>query len=105
MKRQMVQNRQLSENLQDLRTSASPFVQFVQSKYDRLRVRYDDEVKQSEAFREALADRVDQTAVIAHLKSELFRTVPARHAAQEKADREIARNTQADGRGERTVGG
>ena len=61
-----------------------------QSKYDRLRVRYDDEVKQSEAFREALADRVDQTAVIAHLKSELLRTVRARHAAQEKADREIA---------------
>ena len=104
LERQMIQNRQLSEDLQELRTSASPFVQFVQSKYDRLRVRYDDEVKQSEAFREALADRVDQTAVIAHLKSELLRTVRARHAAQEKAYREIARiRKQMDEAGERLV--
>ena len=86
----MIQNRQLSEDLQELRTSASPFVQFVQSKYDCLRARYEDEVKQSDAFREALADRVDQTALIEHLKSQLIRIVRARHAAQEKADREVA---------------
>ena len=47
LERQMIRNRQLSEDLQELLTSASPFVQFLQSKYDRLRVRYDDEVKQS----------------------------------------------------------
>ncbi|CAI5737726.1 unnamed protein product [Hyaloperonospora brassicae] len=35
LERQMIQNRQLGEDLQDLRTSAPPFVQFVQSKYDR----------------------------------------------------------------------
>ena len=50
LERRMIQNRQLSEDLQELCTSASPFVQFVQSKYDRLRVRYDDEVKQSMPF-------------------------------------------------------
>ena len=40
--------------------------------------------------REALADRVDQTALIEHLKSQILRIVQARHAAQEKADREVA---------------
>ena len=51
-----------------------------------------------------MADQVDQTAVIAHLKSEILRTVRARHAAQEKADRKIAgiRN-HMDEAGERLV--
>uniref|UniRef100_A0AAV1UTC4 Uncharacterized protein n=1 Tax=Peronospora matthiolae TaxID=2874970 RepID=A0AAV1UTC4_9STRA len=90
LEQQMIQNRQLSEDLQELRTSASPFVQFVQSKIDRLRVRYQDDIKCSEAFREALADQVDQTVLIEHLKYEILRTVLARHAAQEKGDRETA---------------
>uniref|UniRef100_A0AAV1U1Z7 Uncharacterized protein n=1 Tax=Peronospora matthiolae TaxID=2874970 RepID=A0AAV1U1Z7_9STRA len=42
LEQQMIQNSQLNEELQELRTSASPFVQFVQSKYDRVCVRYED---------------------------------------------------------------
>ncbi|CAI5742202.1 unnamed protein product [Hyaloperonospora brassicae] len=57
LERHMIQNRQLSEDLKELRTSTFPFVQFVQSKYDRLRVCFDDEVKQFKVYREALADR------------------------------------------------
>uniref|UniRef100_A0AAV1V405 Uncharacterized protein n=1 Tax=Peronospora matthiolae TaxID=2874970 RepID=A0AAV1V405_9STRA len=87
LEQQIILNRQLGEDLQELRTSASPFVQLAQSKYDRLRVRYEDEVKKSEAFREALANRDDQTALIEHLESEILRTVRALHAAQETADR------------------
>uniref|UniRef100_A0AAV1VC71 Uncharacterized protein n=1 Tax=Peronospora matthiolae TaxID=2874970 RepID=A0AAV1VC71_9STRA len=65
---QMAQKCQLLEDLHELRTSASHFVEFVQSKYGRMRVRYEEVVKRSDAFREALVDRVYQTAVIAHLK-------------------------------------
>uniref|UniRef100_A0AAV1T7X8 Uncharacterized protein n=1 Tax=Peronospora matthiolae TaxID=2874970 RepID=A0AAV1T7X8_9STRA len=104
LEQQMIHNRQLSEDLQELRTSEPPFVQFVQSKYDRLRVRYKDEVQQSEAFREALADRVDQNVLIERLKSEILRTLRAHHAAQEKSDREIAGiRMQMDEAGERLV--
>uniref|UniRef100_A0AAV1UY97 Uncharacterized protein n=1 Tax=Peronospora matthiolae TaxID=2874970 RepID=A0AAV1UY97_9STRA len=90
LEQQMIQNRQLSEDLQELSTSAFPFVHFVQSKHDRLRVRYEDEVKQYKAFREALADQFDQNVLIEHLKSVILRTVRASHATQEKADRKIA---------------
>uniref|UniRef100_A0AAV1TRD4 Uncharacterized protein n=1 Tax=Peronospora matthiolae TaxID=2874970 RepID=A0AAV1TRD4_9STRA len=55
-----------------------------------MRVRYEEEVRRSDAFREALADRVIQTAVIAHQKAEILRTEWARHVAPEKADREIS---------------
>uniref|UniRef100_A0AAV1TRT6 Uncharacterized protein n=1 Tax=Peronospora matthiolae TaxID=2874970 RepID=A0AAV1TRT6_9STRA len=53
LEQQMIQNRQLNEDLQEVRTSASPFVQSVQSKFDRLRARYEDEIKRSKAFHEA----------------------------------------------------
>uniref|UniRef100_A0AAV1TBF0 Uncharacterized protein n=1 Tax=Peronospora matthiolae TaxID=2874970 RepID=A0AAV1TBF0_9STRA len=91
LKQQMIQNRQLSDYLQELSTSASPFVQFVQSMYDRLRVCYEDEVKRSEAYQGSLDDRVDQTVLIEHLKCRILRTVRVRLAAHEKADREISR--------------
>ena len=101
---QTILNRRLNQDLQDLRTSASSFVQFAQSKYDRMRVRYEEEAKKSEAFREALADRTDQSALIKHLKSEIIRTVRVRHAAQEKADCEIAGiRKQMDEAGDRLV--
>ena len=75
--------------IRELCTSASSFIEYVQARYDRLRVQYDKQVKQSDAFRETLAERVDQTALIEHLKSKLLRPVRARHAAQEKANHEI----------------
>uniref|UniRef100_A0AAV1V9T9 Uncharacterized protein n=1 Tax=Peronospora matthiolae TaxID=2874970 RepID=A0AAV1V9T9_9STRA len=77
--------------MRTFRSLASPRpLSIVQSNYDRLRVFYKDKVKRSEAFREAWNDRVDQTVLTEHLKSEILRTVRALHAAQEKADREIA---------------
>uniref|UniRef100_A0AAV1T8V1 Uncharacterized protein n=1 Tax=Peronospora matthiolae TaxID=2874970 RepID=A0AAV1T8V1_9STRA len=100
----MAQNRQPSENIHELHSSAIHFVEFVQSKYDRMRVRYDEEVQRSDAFREALVDRVDQVATIAHLKAGVLRTVRARHAAQAKADREIVGiRKQMDDAGNRLV--
>uniref|UniRef100_A0AAV1THZ0 Uncharacterized protein n=1 Tax=Peronospora matthiolae TaxID=2874970 RepID=A0AAV1THZ0_9STRA len=87
---QVTQNSQLREDVNELLTPASDFAEFVQYKYDRTQVRYEEEVKRSDAFREALAYRVDQTVVIAHLKAEILHNVWARHAAQEKADREVA---------------
>uniref|UniRef100_A0AAV1TBQ7 Uncharacterized protein n=1 Tax=Peronospora matthiolae TaxID=2874970 RepID=A0AAV1TBQ7_9STRA len=87
---QMAANSQLREDVHELRSPASDFVEFVQSKYDRKQVRYEEEVKRSNAFREALACRVDQNVVIAHLKAEILPIVRARHAAQKKADREVA---------------
>ena len=52
-----------------------------------MRARYEEEVKQSEAFWEALAD---QTDLIKHLRPEILQTLRARHATQEKSTREIA---------------
>ena len=104
LKQQLVRNRQLNDDLQELRTSASPFVQFAKSKYDRLRALYEEEAKRSEPFREALADWINQTALVEHLKSKILQTVRARHAAQEKANREIAGiRKQMDEAGERLV--
>lgn len=103
LKKQMIQNCQLNEYLQAPRTYESPFVLFAQSKYDRLRVLYETG-KQSEFFREALADRIDQTALVEYRKSKIFQTVRACHDAQEKANREIAEiRKQMDEAGERMV--
>ena len=69
-----------------------------------MRALYEEEEKQSESFREALADRIDQTALVEHLKSKILQTVRARHAAQEKANREIAGiRKQMNEAGERLV--
>ncbi|CAI5746320.1 unnamed protein product [Peronospora destructor] len=104
LSQQIARNRQLEESLQVLRTSASPFVEFVQDKYDRLRVQYEEEVQRFDAFREEVADRLNQTAEIAHLKSEFLKMIRTRHVAQEKFDREIAGvRKQMDETGDRLV--
>ena len=61
---QGARNYQLDENLQGLCTYASPFVEYVQARYARLRVQYDKKFKKYDSFREALAERVDQNALI-----------------------------------------
>ena len=61
---QAARNYQLDENLQGLCTYASPFVEYVQARYARLRVQYDKKFKKYDSFREALAERVDQNALI-----------------------------------------
>ena len=86
---QVARNHQLDEDLQELCTSASPFVEYVQARYNLLRVKYDERV--NHAFREALAVRVDQTDLIEHLQSKLLQDVRTHHATQEKSNREIAR--------------
>ena len=48
---QVARNRQLDEDLQKLCSSASTFGEYSQARYDRLHIKYEKEIKQSDAFR------------------------------------------------------
>ena len=66
--RDIARNRHMEENSREICTSASPFVRFVQGKYDNLRSRLKDESHRSMTFREELgkfqAKLQDQTCEI-----------------------------------------
>ena len=65
---QIASNRHLERKLHDLCTSASPSVEFIQGKYDRLRAQYEKESQRSGTIWADLASLQDQTFEIACMK-------------------------------------
>ncbi|CAI5731580.1 unnamed protein product [Peronospora destructor] len=61
---QVARGDRLANELQDLYTSASPFVVFVQRRYDLMRQLYETAVEASAEYQSALADRQDQASKI-----------------------------------------
>ena len=91
--RQIARNRHLEERDRELGASAFSFFNFVQSEYDTLRKKLEDESRLTAEFREEMgnfqnkiqeqdAGIDDQTSEIADLKKQLLQATQARHIAQ-----------------------
>lgn len=87
---QRIRGDRLEKELQELIVSAAPFIQFVQSKYDRLRRDRDTAVQRFAEFEQELSHRLDQALEIQHLKSAVFKATSARQALEEKHRRSLA---------------